>query len=344
MKYVFLLVLTGCLMPRYLSQAAAGQLWLLHDARPIDKVVDDPDIPMSTRELLAEIPSIKEFAKKAGLHVTKNYRSFVQLDHDYAVYFVGTADRLSFRPRMWCFPIAGCFAGLGWFDEDDAIEFREQMEAEGYDAYARPASAYSTGGWFPDPLLSSMLPDGDPRTRDEETGFADLANVFLHESVHATVFVPDEPYFNEGLAEFVGDRLADELLVERFGETSVQVEDYRWGLAWLEARTRRELEAYDALKAVYESKATDADKLAQKKKIIDALVKDLNLRRRPNNASLVETRVYLANYQAFAEVLRECGSTRALIAAAKKVRRKDFDKRLQEEFPKVLAKMQASCK
>jgi predicted aminopeptidase len=299
---------------------------------------------MAIRELLAEIPSIKEFSKKAGLKVTRNYRTYVQLDHDYAVYFVGAAERLSFRPRMWCFPIAGCFAGLGWFDEDEAIAFREELEAAGYDAIARPASAYSTGGWFPDPLLSSMLPDGDPRTGDERTGFADLANVFIHESVHATVFVPDEPYFNEGFAQYVGDLLADELLVERFGAESPEVEDYRWGMAWSDARTRREMETYDALKEVYESSQTDAEKLAAKERIIDELVKDLNLRRRPNNASFVELRVYLANYAAFAEVHRECGTVAAMIAVAKKVRRRDFQKDLQDEFPKVIAKMKSDCR
>jgi predicted aminopeptidase len=338
------LLLGGCLMPRYLAQAASGQLALLHDARPIDDVVRDPDVPLSTRELLAEIPSIKVFAKKQGLKVTRNYRTFVQLDRDYAVYFVGAASRLSFTPRMWCFPIAGCFAGLGWFDEDEAVKFRDELEAAGYDAMARPASAYSTGGWFPDPLLSSMLPDGDPATLDEETGFADLANVFLHESTHATVFIPDEPYFNEGLAEYVGDQLADALLVERYGDPSPEVQTYRDGEAWLEARTVRQLQAYDDLEEVYDSHRPDAEKLKQKKSIIDALVADLQLRRRPNNASLVEVRVYLANYKAFAAVHRECGTVAAMIGAAKTVRRGDFDKDLQEEFPKVLGKIKARCR
>jgi predicted aminopeptidase len=338
------LLLGGCLMPRYLSQAASGQLSLLHDARPIDDVIQDPDVPLSTRELLAEIPAIKVFAKKQGLKVTRNYRKFVQLDRDYAVYFVGAADPLSFTPRMWCFPIAGCFAGLGWFDEDEAVKFRDELIAQGYDAMARPASAYSTGGWFPDPLLSSMLPDGDPATLDEQTGFADLANVFLHESMHATVFVPDQPYFNEGIAEYVGDQLAEALLIERFGETSLELLTYRDGQRWLEARTLRQLETYDDLKAVYDSDRSDKEKLAKKKTIIDSLVKDLQLRRRPNNASLVEVRVYLANYKAFGETHRECGSVAAMIGAAKTVRRRDFDKDLQEEFPKVLEKIKLQCR
>jgi predicted aminopeptidase len=336
-------LLGGCLMPRYLGQAASGQLVLLTRGRPIPKVIADPDVPIAIRELLAEVPAIKAFARKKGLTITRNYEKYVDLGRDYVVYFVGAAPRLSFDARKWCFPIAGCFTGLGWFDEDDAVEFRDQLEADGWDSFARPASAYSTGGWFPDPLLSSMLPDGDPRTPDEATGFADLANVFLHESVHATIFVPDEPHFNEGIAEYIGDRLADELLVERFGEGAPEVAAYRDELAWRADRYRREMQAYDALKEVYDGKASDAAKLAKKREIIDALVDDLGLRRRPNNASLVEVRVYLASYQGFAEVHAACGSTAALIRAGRTVRRGDFDKEVQEDLTPVLAKMKAAC-
>jgi predicted aminopeptidase len=334
----------GCLMPRYLAQAAHGQLDLLARARPIDDVIADPDVPVPIRELLAEIPSIKQFAARAGLTITRNYNTYVDLGRHYAVYFVGAAPPLSFESATWCFPIAGCFTGLGWFDEDDAIEHRDQLIADGWDAMARPASAYSTGGWFPDPLLSTMLPDGDPRTPDEATGFADLANVFLHESVHATIFVPDQPYFNEGIAEYLGDVLTDQLLVERFGDGSAELVAYRDDLAWRQARIEREMAAYDQLKAVYESSRSDDDKLRDKAKIIDALVADLQLRRRPNNASLVELRVYLASYEGFAEVHRACGSTAAVIRAGRSVRRADFASSVQEDLTAVLARMKAACR
>jgi len=336
-------LLGGCLMPRYIGQAAVGELDLLGRARPIDAVIADPDVPLAVRELLGEIPRIKSFARRKGLTVTRNYNTYTDLGRDYAVYFVGAAERLSFTPRRWCFPIAGCFAGLGWFSEEDAIEFRDQMEREGYDAFARPAAAFSTGGWFPDPLLNSMLPDGDPRTSDEETGFADLANVFLHESTHATVFIPDEIYFNEGLAEYVGDALADELLVETYGPVSLEVAIYRETQSWRDHYVRRELDAYAALKKIYDSSMTVDAKLRAKRRIIDELMVDLGLRRRPNNASLVETRVYLASYDGFAAVRKACGSTERLLAAAKTVRRSDFKSALQEDLTPVLRKMQRRC-
>jgi predicted aminopeptidase len=333
----------GCLMPRYLAQAGHGHVDLLRRAVPLEDAIADPDLPLAVRELLAEVPGIKQWAREAGLSVTDNYDRYVDLDRDYAVYFVGAAPRLSLRPRRWCFPIVGCFTGLGWFDEDDAIRHREQLEADGWDAMARPAGAYSTGGWFPDPLLSTMLPDGDPRTADEETGFGDLANVVIHESVHATVLVPDQMFFNEGIAEYIGDALADQLLVERFGETSREVVAYRDDLARRRARTDRMAEAYRALEALYASDRPDAEKLAQKAEIIDALVADLGLRRRPNNATLVEVRLYTASYDGFAEVHRACGSLGAMIAAGKRLTRGDFQQKLQEDLAPVLVRMKALC-
>lgn len=337
------LLSSGCLMPRYLAQAGYGQLDLLTRARPVDEVLRDPDVPLAIRELLAEIPVIKAFGRQSGLRITRNYKTYVQLEHDYAVYFVGAAPKLSLESRKWCFPIAGCFTGLGWFDEEDAVEFKQQLEADGWDAMARPAGAYSTGGWFPDPLVSSMLPDGDPDTLDEETGFADLANVVLHESVHATILVGDEPYFNEGIAEYLGDQLTDELLVLKFGADSKEVTDYRADQAWRATYIARQLEAVEALKAVYASASPDDAKLEQKAKIIDALMKDLGLRRRPNNANLVEVRVYHSSYEGFAAVHQRCGSLGKLIAAGKQVSRSDFSEDLQEEFAPVLEKMKALC-
>ena len=327
----------------YLAQAAYGQLDLLRKARPIDDAIRDPDVPLAIRALLAEVPAIKAWARQAGLSATRNYNTYVQLDHDYAVYFVGVAPRLSLTPLRWCFPIAGCFTGLGWF-EDDAIAQRDEMEARGFDAMARPASAYSTGGWFPDPLLSTMLPDGDPRTGDEQTGYADLANVVIHESVHATVLVPDQPFFNEGIAEYIGDALADELLVEKFGDDSAEVAAYRADQAWRRTRTERMLKAYKDLEALYASATPDAEKLKAKAAIIDGLVADLGLWHRPNNANLVEVRVYTASYDGFAAVHQACGSLRAMISAGKRLGRGDFEKRLQEDLGPVLDRMKALCR
>lgn len=330
------LATSGCLMTRYLAQAGHGQFELMAKARPIDEVVADPSTPLRTAMLLAEIPAIKAYGAAFGLSFKHNYQTYSDLGRPAAVWFVGGSDPLAFRPRKWCFPIVGCFAGLGWFDEDDALRHRAEMEARGLDVIARPAAAYSTGGWFPDPVLSTMLGGGDD-------AFPGLANVILHESVHATVLVPDQPFFNESFAEYVGDVMTDRWVIDRFGRGAPEQLAWVVSQATSAARTARMFAAYRDLDEVYNSKASDAEKLAKKKQLIDELVAELRLRRRPNNASLVELRVYRAGGTTLGEAHRACGDLRNLITAAKSLRRGDFAKDLQEDLAPISKKLAERC-
>jgi predicted aminopeptidase len=319
---------SGCLYTEYVAQAAHGQFELLGKSRPIDEVVADPDTPTRTAMLLAEIPAIKDYGRSYGLKIRRNYERYSSLGRPAAVWFTGAADPVSFTPRKWCFPIVGCFAGLGWFDEDDAVRFKLALEAQGYDAIVRPASAYSTGGWFPDPVLSTMLGGGDD-------ALPELANVILHESVHATVLINDEAFFNESFASYVADALTDYWITQRFGAGSP--EDVAWtlGQALHLPRVARLLSAYRSLKDVYESHQTREQKLAQKAKIIDELVTDLSLRKRPNNASLTEVRVYNGGAAPLLVAHRACGDLRSLVEAAKTLQRSDFAKPLQDDLTPI---------
>ncbi|TMQ25068.1 MAG: hypothetical protein E6J90_06745 [Deltaproteobacteria bacterium] len=332
-----LVVAPGCLMTRYLAQAAHGQLDLLGKARPIEQVVRDPSTPVRTAALLAEIPAIKQYGRSYGLSIQRNYSTYSALGRPAAVWFVGAADPVAFKPLRWCFPIAGCFAGLGWFDEDDGVAHKLELEAQGYDAIIRPAAAYSTGGWFPDPVLSTMLGGGD----DALPG---LANVILHESVHATVLVPDEPFFNESFASYIADALTDHWIDMRFGPGSP--EDLAWSLgqAIRLPRTARLLDAYEQLKKVYDGTAPRDQKLAAKARIIDDLVADLHLRRRPNNASLTETRVYNGGLAPIADAHRACGDVRTLVLAGKTLTRADFARTLQDDLAPIGKLLAARCK
>ena len=334
---VVALLLSGCLMSRYLPQAAHGQLDLLSKARPIEEVVADPDTPTRTAMLLAEIPAIKAYGRGYGLSIRRNYNTYSRLGRPAAVWFVGAADPLAFKPRKWCFPIVGCFAGVGWFDEDEAVKHKLELDALGYDAIVRPASAYSTGGWFPDPVLSSMLGGGDD-------AFPELANVILHESVHATVLVPDQPFFNESFATYVADALTDHWIVDRFGRGSPEELAWTLGQAVNLARTSRLLHGYNQLKAVYDSKQTREQKLTRKAQIIDELVDDLRLRRRPNNASLTETRVYNGGSASLLGAHRACGDLRTLVIVGRTLTRKDFTKTLQDDLTPIAKLLGERCR
>jgi predicted aminopeptidase len=329
MRFLLLALLcSGCLMTRYLAQAGHGQAEMIGKAEPIEKVIADRDNSLRTRMLLAEIPAIKEYGRGYGLSIRRNYNSYIRLGRPAAVWFVGAADPLAFKPLRWCFPIVGCFAGLGWFDEDEAVKHKLDLEAKGYDALVRPAGAYSTAGWFPDPVLSTMLGGGDD-------AFPELANVILHESVHATVLVPDQPFFNESFATYIADTLTDHWIDVRFGPGSPEELAWTLGQAVNLARVSRTLVTYNQLKELYESKLPKDEKLKKKAAIIDELVADLRIRRRPNNASLTETRVYNGGVASLVEAHRVCGDLRKLVLAGRTLTRKDFKKKLEDDLVPV---------
>ncbi len=330
------LACSSCLYVGYIQQGAGGQLDLMSRARPIDEVVRDPDTPLRTAMMLAEIPQIKQYGRSYGLNIWKNYDSYARLPRAAAVWFVNAADPLSFTPHPYCFPIVGCFPGLGWFEEDDAVAFEQSLEKEGYDAQVRPASAYSTGGWFHDPVLSTMLGGGDD-------ALPYLANTILHESVHATVLVPDEQFFNETYASYIADVLTDHWIEIRFGRGSPEDLAYNLGQAFHLPRTARTLATYDALKTLYASNKPAKQKLEEKAKIIDELVADLHLRKRPNNASLTEARLYNGGTDVLREAHRACGDVRALIEASKDLRREHFQKTLQEDLAPIGKWLAARC-
>ncbi|MBA3539538.1 MAG: aminopeptidase [Deltaproteobacteria bacterium] len=333
------LALAGCssIMPRYLAQAAYGQAELLSKARPIEQVVADPNTPVRTAMLLSEIPAIKDYGRSYGLRIKGNYAKYTALGRPAAVWFVGAADPLAFKPLRWCFPIVGCFAGVGWFDEDDAVQHKVSLDQKGYDAIVRPASAYSTGGWFSDPVLSTMLGGGDD-------ALPELCNVILHESVHATILVPDQPFFNESLASYVADALTDNWIITRFGRGSPEELAWTLGQAISLPRTARMLDTYTQLKTLYDGPLPPRQKLAAKATIIDELVADLQLRRRPNNASLTETRVYNGGVAPILEAHRACGDLRSLVEAGKTLTRADFTKTLQEDLVPVGKVLAERCR
>jgi predicted aminopeptidase len=329
----------GCLMTRYLAQAADGQLSLMHKARPISEVIADPDTDERTRILLSEIEPVKAFAQRHGLEGQKNYTQYVELDAPAVVWFVGASDPLSFSPRTWCFPIAGCFPGLGWFDREEARHFRDSLLDDGWDAFMRGADAFSTGGWFRDPVLSTML------NAPGDDAFAEVADVILHETVHATKFIPDQTYFNEGVATFVADALTAVWLTERFGADSPQLATWKSVEARRLARVERLLATYEELEALYATDASRATKLAKKAAIIDRAVEDLDLVRRPNNATLIELRTYRAGRGVFAELLDACGGDLLrLVDAVKSVKSSDFTKKLQEDLRPALAPAAKRCR
>ncbi|MCM2279507.1 MAG: aminopeptidase [Oligoflexia bacterium] len=286
----------------YLLQAGKGQLAIMNRARPIREVLEDEKTPPRVRGLLGEIAAIKAFGERNALKATANYTEFVKLDRDAASYVVSACEPLRFKPKEWRFPIVGSLPYLGWFSLERARKHAARLREEGWDVDLRGAGAYSTLGWFRDPVLSSMIGEG-------EAALGNLVNVVLHESVHATLYVKGQSFFNESLANFAGDRLTLDYLDGTRGREAKEAIAYRQAEADWEKRRRRMHEAYEELNRVYESARPEAEKRAEKERVLQALKTEFGAKREITNATLMQFKTYETGTPEFEELFRACGSS-----------------------------------
>lgn len=181
-------------------------------AVPLDDIYNNPQIKKELKERIKLIYEIREFAiNNLGLKQNKTYTKYVELnDRDYLVNVLVASKKDKLQTYKWSFPFFGAFPYKGFYNLDEAKKEEEILKKQGYDTYIRKAGAFSTLGWFDDPIYSYML--------NYSTEY--LANLVIHEMTHATVFIKDDIQFNEELASFVGDHGAVEFLKYKYGEDS----------------------------------------------------------------------------------------------------------------------------
>ncbi len=328
---------SGCVEFDYLLHAAEGQLDLACRARSVESSVDNDDLDPSTRALLADVPKMKAFAEQNGLQPTESYESFVALDRPSVVWTVSAAPPLSLEPKRWTFPIAGEVPYLGWFDKHLAIQQARWLESEGYDVDVRGAAAYSTLGWFSDPVLSSMI-------ENAPDALAELANTILHESVHATVYIPGQSSFNEGLATYLGDELTVRFLDSRFGENSAELKEWQDGERRGKKVHKRCHEAFVELDALYKSDLEDAVKLEKKALVLADVRADVGFRRPVTNATLTNFSTYHSSRDDFARLYEACGrDIPRVMTATKTLVAEDFRERNQEDLSTVIELLSGRC-
>jgi predicted aminopeptidase len=313
-------LLTGCTSLRYLNQAAMGQRDLVFRRRPLDEAIADPQVPGRTRELLAQIPAIKAFGEQRGLTPTTSYRSYVGLPRRYVVWVVSACEPLRFREKYWSFPIVGKVPYLGFFARKDADAEAEKWRAQGYDVDVRGSVAYSTLGFFEDPVLSSMIHPGDD-------ALGSLANTVLHESLHATLYLSGQTPFNESVASFIGDELARDYMHERLGPGAVEERAYAEAEADGKARTKRMHEVYKELDDLYKSSRSMEEKVAEKAFLLRSLQKELRYRRPLTNATLAQFKSYEGGAEPLRRLYEACGKdARRFVAALSTLRPGSFAK------------------
>ena len=192
-----LALVAGCVAcsPVYVVKAGLAEIRILRARQPIHRVLNDTTTDPATRGKLAYVLEARRFAaEELGIDVGESYTMFTELESDTLALVLSAAPRDRLWPKTWWFPVVGRMPYKGFFSERDALREEASLAAEGYDTYVRPTAAFSTLGWFNDPLLSSVL-----RADDVE-----VVETVLHELTHQHLFVPGQVGFNESFATFVG--------------------------------------------------------------------------------------------------------------------------------------------
>lgn len=204
---------------RYLVRAAWEEGKILRGRRDIAGLVASEGLDASTRGKLLVVLAARAFAADSlGLPARDAFTQYTRLSSDTLVLVLSGAARDTLAPVTWWFPVVGRVPYKGFFDVRDAVREERRMRDRGFDTYLRPAPAFSTLGWFNDPVLSTTL-RGDT---------ADIANTVVHELTHNRFFAPGSAVFNESFANFVGARGAAAFFRARGDTANATRADRRW--------------------------------------------------------------------------------------------------------------------
>lgn len=308
---VTLLSLCGCDTLSYFGQAAAGQWQILHQRQPIDDLLANDNTDPELKHKLAIVRQARLWAT-TELHLESggSYSDYVALDRPYVVWNVVAAPEFSVAPAQWCFPIAGCVAYRGYFREEEAQRYAATLQAQGMDTWVGGVEAYSTLGWFDDPVLSTFVKRPD----------AALAGLVFHELAHRTLYVQNDSTFNESFATVVEQEgLRRWLMVQR---QPAQWQRYQQQVAYQKAFVTMILDYRKQLEALYAAPTDDNHKRAEKQQLAQQLrqqyqsLRDIQwqgyngydrwMSGSLNNAQVSTISTYHAYVPAFQALLDEC--------------------------------------
>jgi predicted aminopeptidase len=271
---VFLIVLIAFVifnfqLVTYGLEQAKGQLKIVYSARPFDEVLKDAAVPDSVKTKLHLIEEIKRYAEDSlGINKSDNYQSFYDQKGKPAIYVITACEPFELKEYEWSFPFLGSFSYKGFFNLERAKKEEAELKKTGLDTDLGTASGWSTLGWFKDPVLSGML------KRKEGS----LANLIIHELTHGTLYIKDSVDYNENLASFIGDKGAIKFLRFKYGDKSVELEEYEHNKEDKEKYISHILSGAKKLEVVYNEikEKKREEKLKKKKQTIGEIISNLD--------------------------------------------------------------------
>lgn len=266
---LLLVLLSGCESLAYYGQSINGQLELMRRSRSIDEVLAEPGVSPELAQRLQLVKQVRRFASdRLGLPDNDSYRRYADIGRRAVVWSVVATPPYDVTPKRWCYPLVGCLAYRGYFDRADALVEAAKLRADGMDVAVLPVPAYSTLGWFDDPLPSTVIHWPEP----------ELAGLVFHELAHQQLYIPDDTAFNEAYATAVAEQGVRLWLAQRQASQKEHgAEEYR---AWRIRRDRAArvthllLAARERLSQAFAESVDDAERAARKAVLYAALAAD----------------------------------------------------------------------